>query len=231
MDKKTHKATLELKADGAPGEFRATFATFNVIDLDRDVTIPGAFKDGQEVRIAAWGHNWGVPAIGKGTIAQDDARAWVDGAFFLDTQAGKDTYLSVKALGGLQEWSYGFDVTEQSFGEFEGQEVRFLRGLDVHEVSPVMLGAGVGTGTDTIKAAKDANLAEVRKAAETLGNAAAALSAALDRAIGSAEGDASAKAEAGDAGKAEGDDASAKDGVPVVVLTPYQRAELELLTT
>lgn len=224
MDKKTHKGTLELKADGAPGEFRATFATFNVIDLDKDVTIPGAFKDGQEVRIAAWGHNWGVPAIGKGVIAQDDSRAWVDGQFFLDTQAGKDTYLSVKALGGLQEWSYGFDVTEQSFGEFEGQEVRFLRGLDVHEVSPVMLGAGVGTGTDTIKAAKEESLTEVRKAA-------AALVAALDRAIGSAEGDASAKAEAGDAGKAEGDNASAKDGVPVVVLTPYQRAELELLTT
>lgn len=152
---------FEFKAE-KEGSFRATFARFNVIDRDGDVTLPDAFTRGQEVRIAQWGHNWGAPAVGKGAIDFDAERAWVDGQFFLDTTAGKDTYLAVKNLGGLQEWSYGFAILERSFGEFGDppQQVQFLRRLDVFEVSPVMLGAGIGTGTDAIKGATLADESE-----------------------------------------------------------------------
>jgi hypothetical protein len=55
----------------------------------------------------------------------------------------------------LQEWSYSFDILDASFGEFEGKQVRFLRKLKVHEVSPVMLGAGIGTHTRAIKSDGD----------------------------------------------------------------------------
>lgn len=219
--RKSHRGTIELKAD-KPGEFRATFATFNVIDRDGDVTIPGAFKDGQEVRICAWGHNWGALPVGRGVISQDDSKAFVDGAFFLDTAGGADTYKTVKNLGDLQEWSYGFDILEQSNGEFEGRDVRFLRQLDTFEVSPVMVGAGVGTGTDDIKTAKpNAELLELKQAA-------LAFVAAVDKVIGSTEDGGDAKAEAGDAGKAEGDE-GVKDGAPVNLLSEGHRLELELL--
>lgn len=154
MDAKNTRMTIELKADQV-GEFVATFATLNVIDKDGDVTVPGAFPNDAPVRISAWGHNWGALPVGKGVIHADDERAWVDGEFFMQTAHGKDTYETVKALGELQEWSYGFDVTDQSFGKFDGQDVRFLRGLEVHEVSPVLIGAGVDTRTDRIKGAKD----------------------------------------------------------------------------
>jgi hypothetical protein len=145
---------FEFKAE-KEGSFRATFSRFDVVDRDGDVTLADAFTRGQEVRIAQWGHNWGAPAVGKGAIDFDGERAWVDGAFFLDTTAGKDTYLAVKNLGTLQEWSYGFEIKDRSFGEFGDppQQVQFLRRLEVFEVSPVMLGAGVGTGTDAIKGA------------------------------------------------------------------------------
>lgn len=142
--------SLELKADGAEGSFRATFATFNVVDHDGDVTKPKAFES-QEVKIAQWGHNWGGLPVGKGTIGFDDTKAWVDGQFFMETQHGADTYRTVKALGALQQWSYGFAVTKASYGTHEGKDVRFLEGLDVFEVSPVMLGAGIGTVTESIK--------------------------------------------------------------------------------
>jgi HK97 family phage prohead protease len=146
--------SLELKAD-AEGGFRAVFSTFNVIDRDGDVTIPGAFTSGQAVRIAAWGHNWGALPVGKGVIDQDSEKAWVDGEFFLDTSAGADTYKTVKSLGPLQEWSYGFDVRKSSEGDFDGRRVTYLEELDVFEVSPVLLGAGIGTHTEAIKAAPD----------------------------------------------------------------------------
>lgn len=147
--------SVELKAEDEEGRFRATFATFGVVDLDGDVTRPGAFATGQEVRLAQWGHNWGALPVGKGVIDADNERAWVDGQFNLKTNAGRDTYETVKDLGALQEWSYGFEVTKASYGQFEGREVRFLEGLKVFEVSPVMLGAGINTGTDFVKSSFD----------------------------------------------------------------------------
>jgi HK97 family phage prohead protease len=154
MKTKTFRAPMEIKADGQPGEFRAVFSTFNVIDLDGDVTLPGAFTDGAAVRISYWGHRWQDLPVGKGMIHQDEKQAWVDGQFFLDTMAGKETYQTVKNLGDLQEWSYGYDVLRSEQGQFENQDVRFLKELEVPEVSPVMLGAGIDTHTESIKGLK-----------------------------------------------------------------------------
>ena len=152
METKTFRAALTLKAGSEEtGEFSAIFSTLNVIDHDGDVTVPGAFKDGQAVRISYWGHRWGDLPVGKGVIHSDEEKAWVDGAFFLDTAGGSETYKTVKNLGELQEWSYGFDILKRSWGKFEDQEVQFLEGLEVYEVSPVLLGAGIGTGTTAIK--------------------------------------------------------------------------------
>ena len=155
MNKKTYQAAIELKLDeGQEGQFRAVFSRFNVVDHDGDVTLPGAFEDGQKVRIAYWGHRWNDLPVGKGVIHANEEIAWVDGQFFLDTAAGLETYKTVKNLEELQEWSYGFDIVKSSHGEFEDLgEVRFLETLVVHEVSPVMLGAGIGTGTVDIKSA------------------------------------------------------------------------------
>jgi HK97 family phage prohead protease len=155
-ERKEFRAPIALKeADGQEGTFEAVFATFNVVDRDGDVTKPGAFRDGQKVRISAWGHNWGVLPVGKGVIHADDEKAWVDGGFFLNTEGGLDTYRTVKGLEELQEWSYGFDILNSSEGEFDGERVRYLESLDVYEVSPVMLGAGIGTRTTGIKGATE----------------------------------------------------------------------------
>jgi hypothetical protein len=147
---------LQLKAN-QPGAFLATIATLNVVDHDGDVTVPGAFKQGQEVVISAYQHgSWeGALPVGKGIIGANDSRAWVDGEFFLSTLAGKETYATVKALGRLVEWSYGFDPIGASYdpgelAQWPGAR-RILTKLDVFEASPVLKGAGIGTGTDSIK--------------------------------------------------------------------------------
>lgn len=161
MNQKAYQGTIELKADGEEGAFRATFATLNVVDRDGDVTVPGAFSEAQPVRIASWGHKWSDLPVGLGAIHADSERAWVDGVFFLDTTPGKDTYQTVKRLGGLQEWSYGFEILDSTFGQFDGQDVRFLKRLNVFEVSPVLLGAGIGTRTDSIKSPFSEHVARV----------------------------------------------------------------------
>jgi len=152
MERKTYEAKIEFKENAdETGAFRAEFATLNVIDHDRDVTEPGAFRDGQETLIEAWNHDYSQLPVGKGVVREDGDKAIIEGRFFLDTLGGLEHYKTVKALGELQEWSYTFDIEDSGFGEFEDQDVRFLRKLDVWGVAPVQRGAGIDTRTTDIK--------------------------------------------------------------------------------
>lgn len=154
MEPDCHKSFEGLKVkDEDAGTVAAVFSTFNVIDSDGDVTLPGAFEDGAKVRISAYNHaSWGQALpVGKGVITSDEKQAVMDGEFFLDTVAGKDTFTVVKLMEDLQEWSYGYDILERV--EPDGLDEEFqgatqgLKKLKVHEVSPVILGAGVDTRT------------------------------------------------------------------------------------
>jgi HK97 family phage prohead protease len=148
----TKSLRVEVK-DETKGEVTALFSTYDVVDSDGDVTLKGAFTDGAEVVISAYGHtSWnGVLPVGKGVVRAGSKDAVLEGQFFLSTAAGRDTFEAVKQLGELGQWSYGYDVTKHSYGQHKGQEVRFLEGLLVHEVSPVLVGAGVGTRTLSAK--------------------------------------------------------------------------------
>lgn len=148
----TKSLRVEVK-DAAAGTVTAVIATFDVVDCDGDVTPQGAFEEGAQTLISAYGHqSWGgeLP-VGKGVIRTTKTEALFDGQFFMDTSDGADTFAVVKQLGDLGQWSYGYDAVKHSFGDFNGQQVRFLEQLKVHEVSPVLLGAGVNTRTLSAK--------------------------------------------------------------------------------
>jgi phage head maturation protease len=140
------------------GEGSAVIAQLNVIDLDGDVTIPGAFGK-QDVNLLP-AHDRMAPRLGKGVLTEEDNLAIASFKFNLDEDAktAREWYSALKfdmANGEpLQEWSYGFKVVDSEFGEFQGQQVRFLKTLEVHEISPVLRGAGLGTGTLAIKSEK-----------------------------------------------------------------------------
>lgn len=187
----TKAITIEIK-DATKGEIEAVFSTFSVKDKDRDLTLPGAFEDGAEVLISAYGHStWsGELPVGKGVIKTTEKDARLIGKFFLENQAGREHFNVMKELGTKQQWSYGFDVLEtgEVTPELEQMGVdRVLKKLKVHEVSPVLLGAGVDTRTVGVKSESEAAAA---KAAE---DAAAAAKAATDQQA--ADAAAGAKAE------------------------------------
>lgn len=146
---------VQLKVvDEAQGQVQAVFSTLNVVDHDGDVTLPGAFGN-QNVRISAYNHtSWaGALPVGKGTISEVGDEAILNGQFFMNIPAARDTFLTVKALDDpAMEWSYGYDVLERSQGKWpqddaNGEDVQFLKKLKVFEVSPVLLGAGIDTRT------------------------------------------------------------------------------------
>lgn len=148
---------LEIK-DADKGLIEATFSTFGVTDHDKDVTLPGAFEEGAKVVISAYGHrSWmGEMPVGRGKIRVEGDRAVLEGKFFMSTERGRETFETVKQMGDLQEWSYGFDVLETGEVTQELREKgvrRVLKKLKVFEVSPVLRGAGIGTETLSAKSA------------------------------------------------------------------------------
>ncbi|MCF6376906.1 hypothetical protein L2K70_04760 [Nocardioides KLBMP 9356] len=138
------------------GEVEAVFSTFNVIDKDGDVTLPGAIKDGAEVVVSAYGHqsHYGALPVGKGVIRTTETEAKAELKFFLNTTAGRETFEVVKELGPLGEWSYSLHDVISKAGEINGQRVNFLESIFVKEVSPVLIGAGVNTRTLVAKGLK-----------------------------------------------------------------------------
>lgn len=163
---------FEIK-DGDKGTFVAVFSTLSVKDHDGDVTLPGAFDDGAKMPVSAYNHaSWsGKLPVGKAVIKTTDKEAQAHGQFFTDTQDGHDTFMTVKRLheDGIGEWSYGYDTVKFSFGDWSAngdphgpkENVRFLEKLKVHEVSPVLVGAGIGTYTVAAKGVNDGELEQI----------------------------------------------------------------------
>jgi hypothetical protein len=170
------------------GEVSAVFATFGVTDKDGDITDPKAFTEGAQVAISAYGHkSWeGQLPVGVGTIRTDGEKAIMDGRFFLDTTAGRDTFNALKGMseaGIPSEWSYGFDVLDSEPAQKDGAK-RLLKSMKVYEVSPVLLGAGVDTRTLAIKSqdVSDSLGGDVPSLADELDAAIAALEAKAESA-------------------------------------------------
>jgi HK97 family phage prohead protease len=160
VDKKEYRQKDILNFDEETGTVEAVFSVFNEIDSDNDVVLPKSIRSGYGDKGVAmvWGHDW-KNIIGKGKIIQDDNKAVFKGSFNMNTNAGKEAYETVKAMGDLQQWSFGFEVLDSEVGLFskdggEEKEVRYLKDLKVWEVSPVMVGANQNTHTVAVKNAE-----------------------------------------------------------------------------
>jgi len=146
---------LEFKAE-EEGKVSAVFSVFNTLDSDGDVVVEDAiksrFKSGSVPMV--WDNKWDMP-IGKGSIKQDKDKATFEGEFFMDTESGKEAYNLVKAMGDLQQWSFGYRVNDSERGKFKSGDkdvdARYLKDLSVYEVSPVLVGANQETYTMAIK--------------------------------------------------------------------------------
>lgn len=143
--------TIELKGDGDEGLVTARFGTSGVKDLDGDVIEQGAIGV-QDIQVSQFGHaSWagGLP-VGKGVTREDGDEMLADLEFFMETTHGRDHFETIKALGKLGQWSFGFEIKEERAPTEEERQLgifRVLKKLEVFEVSPVLRGAGIDTAT------------------------------------------------------------------------------------
>lgn len=149
-------ARVQVK-DATTGEVEAVFATLGVKDHDGDIILPGAIKDGTAVAISAFGHSvWkGAPPAGVGTIHEEGDELILKGRYFLDTDHGRNDFHTVKGLAeaGKGEWSFGLVNIEATKGTHNGVNGNLIKSVDVPEVSPVFIGAGINTRTLVAKSA------------------------------------------------------------------------------
>jgi hypothetical protein len=93
--------------------------------------------------------------MGKAHIEERGDQAIAVGQFNLDIPAAADWHSALKFdlehAPSIQEWSWDFRPVESSEDTVDGETVRRLVKLDVKEVSPVLRGASVGTGTLSVK--------------------------------------------------------------------------------
>lgn len=152
MERKTF-GRVELK-DADQGIVSAVFSTFDVIDLDGDVVRKSAFngKDGKRIPVSAYNHStWeGAMPVGVAVVKVTGNEAIAEMQLNLKTQAGRETFETIKQMGELQEYSWGFNVTDSGHEEVEGKSVRVIKSVDIFEVSPVFLGAAGPGRTRTL---------------------------------------------------------------------------------
>lgn len=189
---------LELKAIGAfeikdaeKGDVEAIVATLEVIDRDEDIIRADAIKDGSKVSMSSYGHDavWGDTPVGKGKIHIEGNKAVFKGRIFLATQRGRETFEVLKEMGTDQQWSFGFRVLGSEVPDEAHRKQgarRILTKLEAFEVSPVIVGAGVGTRTVAVKAKEpeppvDPAIEAARIKAEEDATALATINANADR--------------------------------------------------
>lgn len=177
-------ATKSLVTKGEPldseqGSLRAVFSTFDVVDQQGDIVVREAFTNGQSVPLV-WSHDWSRP-IGRGTVKVEPTRAVFDGQLFLDTTDGLDAFRTIKGLGDLAEYSWGFQILDAAEEVRDGVPIRIITKAEVFEVSPVLVGANRETYTLAIKGKRRLSRGQIEAVITTLqallGDDAATLSA------------------------------------------------------
>lgn len=158
MFKKQMSTVAEFPEGSTEGYVKCIISKYNVIDRDGDVIVKGAIPENVEVKLCSWGHGWGDLPVGKGRIYSQGEYAIFEGTFFMDTLGGQETYKTVKNLGTLGQWSWGFSSLESHRGEVEGKACRLITKVEAFEVSPVLVGANQHTSTLEMKSADEASM-------------------------------------------------------------------------
>ena len=149
IEQKSISATIDEK-----GSVEAEFSVFDVEDRDGDIVTASALQPfaGKSLPMV-WSHDWSQP-VGKGSISVSE-RAAVFSGTFLDTTRGQEAYETVKQMGDLQQWSWGFRVTDAVREKRGNKSVRVIKGVEPFEVSPVLVGANPYTSTIAVKSGLD----------------------------------------------------------------------------
>ena len=168
---------IATKIDADHGIVASIVAVFGNVDLAGDIIQPGSFAKTISERLgkirvldqhrtdsvlSVLGKPLSLREVGRGELPATLLHEYPDATggllaetqFFLETPEGQGAFTRLK-LGGLNEWSIGFDPVDTDFSEVqrEGRKyvVRNLRQCRLWEYSPVVFAANQATTTVSAK--------------------------------------------------------------------------------
>lgn len=136
-------SNLKLSSLNESGFFSGYASVFNVLDHDRDIILPGAFKNSlhewqtkQNMPKMLWQHRADKPIGLWNRIEEDQVGLYVEGQLLLDIQGGKEAYTLLKN-GVVDGLSIGFEIVTAQ----KRAGARAIERLNLYEISLVTFGA------------------------------------------------------------------------------------------
>ena len=155
---KTKSLTIESMDEAGKG--LARIAILSAVDNDGDTYLPGAFswkEGGSQWCSILPAHDRRATPLGKARVYEEGDAAFAEMHFNLSIPEAKSWHSAIMfdlAKGrSVQEYSYGYELVDYEYQVRGDARVRLFKKVDVNEVSPVLKGAGVGTGTISMKSA------------------------------------------------------------------------------
>ncbi len=151
---------LTIKEMDEAGKGLARIATLSIVDHDGDTYLPGAFgwKAGGQWCSILPAHDRRATPLGKARVYEDGDQALAELVFNLELPEAKGWHSAIMfdlSNGeSVQEYSYGYNLVEFDYQTRGNDRVRQFKKVEVLEVSPVLKGAGIGTGTLSMKSAE-----------------------------------------------------------------------------
>ena len=150
---------LEIKSLDEIGRFAGYASVFDVIDNQRDIVLPGAFRDTIKNRAASvkllWQHQFEEP-IGVISHLIEDARGlYIEGTLLLRVVRAQEAYALLKA-GALSGLSIGYSPVRYTIDPETG--VRKLAAVELWEVSLVTFPANSEATVTVVKSQSSATV-------------------------------------------------------------------------
>lgn len=166
MEVKSYRAEFKAQQQGDKGVVTALVSVFNNVDLGGDRMLPGSFDKtiqdwqtkGDPVPVI-WSHDWDNPESHVGFVDPADLKQTEDGLvvrqqFDLTRPRAEQVFHLLKNRR-ITQFSFGYYTTEYEYVQEEGKEIRNIKGVDLFEVGPTLL--GMNPATQLLEAASAIN--------------------------------------------------------------------------
>lgn len=168
FDVEESESLFKAASDDKPeGYIKAVFATLDVTDKHGDVLLPGSVGK-QFTDFYPWNHGLkfgfmgptqsGTEPIGQGKVYEEGNKAIFEGHLYMDIQKAADTYKLLKHRKRKQQYSMHLRNIKYIRGNRDGKDVYLIKKFRVGEVSPVGVGAGIGTRTLSLKSLEESGV-------------------------------------------------------------------------
>ena len=159
MERKTVSASYKVTPTNGAGTFTGLGAVFGNEDFGGDIIVKGAFDNTlSDIQARSktlpilWQHDWDNPVGPWNDLSTTDDGLMAEGKLLIgDVQRATEAHalLKTKTVSGL---SIGFRIPKGGF-EYDG-EIRYLKEIDLHEISIVTFPMNDEARIDAVKAAE-----------------------------------------------------------------------------